>query len=399
LLQRDLIERFPESHVFMDLDSIEAGMDFADHIRDALDSCAVLVALIGRQWATLADDQGRRRLDFPDDYVRFEVEMALDRGVRVIPVLVDGASPLRQQDLPSDLQKLARLNAFELSYGRYDADSARLLDIIHRVLAAPGPAAVSRTSDAQENQMGRLDDRVLLRMIVSDPERAHLENLRAGSNLDCQRNPSLQAQLRHLRDLRFIRSKRNIGDMPERFNLSEWVELTDEGNEYLRRMAENAQENQPKIFLCYRREDTQGFARGIYDKLADKYGNEQVLRDIDSTPAGVRYSTWIESRVGQCSVMIILIGAAWSSLKDGTGQRRLDLPRDWVRQEIEMALRRGIPIIPVRVQGAPMPSEEELPPSIAELTNFQFAEVTDSRWDYDMRMLIRGIDSLIAQAT
>jgi hypothetical protein len=242
-----------------------------------------------------------------------------------------------------------------------------------------------------------------------------LENLHAGSNLDYQRDPSIQAQLRRLRDLGFIRSKRNIGEMPEHFNLSEWAELTDEGNEYLRRTAEaelpaqisrsqpvnleNAQENQPKIFLCYRREDTQGFARGIYEKLASKYGNQQVFRDIDSTRAGVRYPAWIESRVGQCSVMIILIGAAWLSLKDSTGQRRLDLPKDWVRQEIEVALRRGIPIIPVRVQGAPMPSEEELPPSIADLTSFQSAEVTDSRWDYDMSMLIHDIDSLIAQAT
>ena len=136
LLQRDLTEHFPESRVFMDLDSIEAGVDFADAIRDAVDSCAVLVALIGRQWATLADDQGRRRLDSPDDYVRFEVETALDRGVRVIPVLVDGVKPLRQEQLPAELQKLARLNAVYLSYGRYEYDAARLLDLVQGVLAA-----------------------------------------------------------------------------------------------------------------------------------------------------------------------------------------------------------------------------------------------------------------------
>ena len=93
--------------------------------------------------------------------------------------------------------------------------------------------------------------------------------------------------------------------------------------------------------------------------------------------------------------MIVLIGAAWSSVKDRTGQRRLDLPKDWVRQEIEVALRREIPIIPVRIQGTPMPSEDELPPSIADLTSFQSAEVTDSRWDFDLSVLIHGIDSLI----
>jgi hypothetical protein len=152
----------------------------------------------------------------------------------------------------------------------------------------------------------------------------------------------------------------------------------------------------PKIFLCYRRQDTQGFARGIYQSLVGKYGHEQVFRDIDSTPAGVRFSAWIESRVGQCSVMIVLIGDAWSAAKDQRGQRRLDLPKDWVRHEIEAALRRGIPIIPIRVQGARMPSEDELPPSIADLTGFQSAEITDSRWDFDVGLLIQAIDNLIA---
>jgi hypothetical protein len=136
LLQSRLRERFPDVRVFMDLDSIEAGLDFAEVIGEAVDSCAVLMALIGRQWATLADEQGRRRLDDPDDWVRFEIRAALERGVRVIPVLVDGVKPLRQEQLPAELQKLARLNAVYLSYGRYEYDAARLLDLVQGVLAA-----------------------------------------------------------------------------------------------------------------------------------------------------------------------------------------------------------------------------------------------------------------------
>jgi len=136
LLQSQLRERFPGVRVFMDLDSIEAGLDFAEVIGEAVDSCAVLMALIGRQWATLADEQGRRRLDDPDDWVRFEIRAALERGVRVIPVLVDGVKPLRQEQLPAELQKLARLNAVDLSYGRYEYDAARLLDLVQGVLAA-----------------------------------------------------------------------------------------------------------------------------------------------------------------------------------------------------------------------------------------------------------------------
>ena len=157
LLQVEFRERIRDARIFMDLDSIEAGLDFAEVIREAVDSCAVLVALIGRQWATLTDEEGHRRLDNPDDPVRFEVQTALERGVRVIPVLVDGAKPLRQQQLPSGLQKLARLNSLELSYGRYQYDADRLLDLIQRVLTAvrdPGEADRKAREDA-DRQAGR----------------------------------------------------------------------------------------------------------------------------------------------------------------------------------------------------------------------------------------------------
>jgi hypothetical protein len=158
LLQRDLTERFPDARVFMDLDSVEAGVDFAEAIKEAVDSCAVLVALIGRQWATLVDEKGQRRLDNPDDLVRFEVQTALERGVRVIPVLVDGARPFRQQDLPSKLHKFARLNALELSYGRLQYDVDRLLDQVQRVLATTSSTGIMR--DSLQSQLERLQDQL-----------------------------------------------------------------------------------------------------------------------------------------------------------------------------------------------------------------------------------------------
>jgi TIR domain len=135
LLQVELSKRFPAVPIFMDLDSIEPGLDFAAIIRDAVNSCRVMVALIGRQWATLADDEGRRRLDDPDDYVRFEIRSALKRGVRTIPVLLDGAQMPRPEHLPHDLRKLARLHALEMGYDRYPYDAGRLTDIIERALA------------------------------------------------------------------------------------------------------------------------------------------------------------------------------------------------------------------------------------------------------------------------
>ena len=136
LLQRQLRERFPEARVFMDLDSIERGPDFHGDIREAVVSCVMLVVVIGRQWRTLADEGGHQRLGNQDDWVRFEVQAALESGMWVIPVLVDGAEPLREQQLPPELRTLARLHALELRSGRYECDADRLFDLIQRVLAA-----------------------------------------------------------------------------------------------------------------------------------------------------------------------------------------------------------------------------------------------------------------------
>lgn len=134
LLQVYLRERFPHAPVFMDLDSIEAGTDFAEAIETGVGSCRVLVALIGPRWLTLTDEEGQRRIDNPDDWVRFEIRAALESRVRVVPVLVDGAKMPRQQQLPTELCNLARLNALEMSYDRYEYDASRLAAIIQRAL-------------------------------------------------------------------------------------------------------------------------------------------------------------------------------------------------------------------------------------------------------------------------
>src|SRR5262245_32220300 len=81
-----LADRFGEDQVFMDVDTLEPGADFAEAIFRAVASCQVLLAIIGPAWLSSADGQGRRRLDEPDDIVRLEIEAALERGVRVIPI-------------------------------------------------------------------------------------------------------------------------------------------------------------------------------------------------------------------------------------------------------------------------------------------------------------------------
>ena len=136
-LYDNLHSRFPKNEIFMDVDSIKPGIDFIETIEERVGPCDVLVAVIGKRWLSAADEEGRRRLDNPEDFVRVEVGTALKRGVRVIPVLVEGASMPRAAELPEELKELARRNALSVSQDRFRADSERLIDSVEEVLEAP----------------------------------------------------------------------------------------------------------------------------------------------------------------------------------------------------------------------------------------------------------------------
>jgi tRNA A-37 threonylcarbamoyl transferase component Bud32 len=129
-----LAERFGHAQIFMDVDSIEPGVDFAAAIDAAVASCNVLLALIGPQWLDARNEEGRRRLNDPDDFVVLEVTAALSRDVRVLPVLVDGASPPQAKDLPEALAPLARRNAMRLDHETFRSDLDALLGAVTRIV-------------------------------------------------------------------------------------------------------------------------------------------------------------------------------------------------------------------------------------------------------------------------
>jgi uncharacterized protein YecT (DUF1311 family) len=119
-----------DENVFFDVDSIAPGVDFVDTLSDRLGRCDALVAVIGRSWLSSADANNRRRLDNPNDYVRLEIGAALQRSIRVIPVLVDGATLPKDGDLPESLAKLTRRQAIEISLTRFDSDVERLIEAL-----------------------------------------------------------------------------------------------------------------------------------------------------------------------------------------------------------------------------------------------------------------------------
>src|SRR5512133_639827 len=128
-----LVVRFPGEQVFKDVDSIEPGEDFVERITRAGGSCDALLALIGPQWLTITNKKGQRRLDDPEDYVRLEIETALTREIRVIPILVDETQMPEADELPPSLAPLAHRNAVQINSRTFDTQ--RLIATLRKTLA------------------------------------------------------------------------------------------------------------------------------------------------------------------------------------------------------------------------------------------------------------------------
>jgi alkylated DNA nucleotide flippase Atl1 len=151
-----LMDHFGDERVFVDVDTIEPGLDFAEAIAAAVGSCQVLLALIGDRWLDSTDRKGRRKLDDANDLVRLEIQAALERNIRVIPVLVDGVAMPTAEDLPPSLAGLARRQAFELSYSRFRDDAKRLVALLDRLVAAPPPSSATPATPARAVTISQL---------------------------------------------------------------------------------------------------------------------------------------------------------------------------------------------------------------------------------------------------
>jgi hypothetical protein len=141
------------------------------------------------------------------------------------------------------------------------------------------------------------------------------------------------------------------------------------------------------IFISYRRDDSEGQAGRLFEGLKARYGQDRVFIDVAGIEPGRDFRRIIEEHVGSCDVLLALIGKNWLHAADKDGRRRLDIPEDFVRLEIAAALRRDIAVIPVLVQGAAMPSKEDLPPDLQALAWRNAAELRHTRWDADFAEL------------
>jgi hypothetical protein len=176
-----LSAHFPQSQIFMDVD-MDLGINFVEEIEKNVGSCDVLIAVIGRRWLMSSDEEGRRRLDNPGDFVRLEIGTALKRGIRVIPVLVDGASVPPSGQLPEDLKPLALRNALNVSHERFRADAERLIGAVERAL-----------EDAQVELQRKREEQE--RLAAEQRKREEKERLQA-ERREAEKNARLEAERR-----------------------------------------------------------------------------------------------------------------------------------------------------------------------------------------------------------
>ncbi|MBC8170374.1 MAG: SUMF1/EgtB/PvdO family nonheme iron enzyme [Anaerolineae bacterium] len=150
----------------------------------------------------------------------------------------------------------------------------------------------------------------------------------------------------------------------------------------------------PKVFISYRRADTQHIAGRINDIMEKKLGAETVFQDVEDLHPGIVWKDALSKAVADCEVMLVVIGKQWLNIADERdGSRRLDNPEDWVRFEVETALRLPqIRVIPVLVNGASLPSQQELPAALMRLTEHQIFELRDgASFKRDVEALIDGL--------
>lgn len=143
------------------------------------------------------------------------------------------------------------------------------------------------------------------------------------------------------------------------------------------------------IFVSYRRDDSRYQARMIHSAFVKATSADHVFMDIDSIPPGANFRKRLKDWVDRCTILLALMGRDWMDVTDpSTGRRRLENPSDFVRIEIAEALARDIPVVPVLLDGTPMPEANRLPDDLKELANRQAVFVEFRTFDTDVDRLI-----------
>jgi hypothetical protein len=148
----------------------------------------------------------------------------------------------------------------------------------------------------------------------------------------------------------------------------------------------------PGVFISYRRKDTDGHAGRLAEDLRSRYGEERVFIDVDSIGGGVDFEQRIEHALDGSDVAFVLIGEHWLGRRAGA-PARIEESGDWVRREVATVLRRpDVTVVPVLVEGAPLPGAAELPPDLERLPRLQAGELSTREWQYNLERLCEIVE-------
>jgi hypothetical protein len=146
-----------------------------------------------------------------------------------------------------------------------------------------------------------------------------------------------------------------------------------------------------KIFINYRRGDEPGFTQALFARLEQAFSGDPIFMDVDNIPPGVNFVQMLDTQVAQCDALLAIIGKGWLNTADEDGKRRLDDPNDFVRVEIESALKQNKLVIPILVNDARMPRPDDLPESLRPLTRRNAVRLAHERFRADALALIKSL--------
>ncbi len=149
------------------------------------------------------------------------------------------------------------------------------------------------------------------------------------------------------------------------------------------------------IFISYRRDDSRHAAGRLVDRLNQTYRRDQIFMDVDSISVGLDFVQVLGEKVSACEAMLVVIGPGWINASDNEGRRRLDDSHDFVRNEVEQALKRNVRVIPVLVDGAQMPTPQQLPPSMQALARRQATRLSHERFGVDADGLVATMQGIV----
>ena len=327
-----LASHFGSDQVFKDIDSIKPGDNPIEVITAAVGSCDVLLVLIGDRWLTVTGRDGRR-LDNPDDFVRLEIEAALARDVRVIPILFGAARMPRADELPPSLAKLTRRQALAFSSDRLDTDTRRLLQVLDPAVA-----------EAQEQALQEADAAARQRQ-----------------------EEQLQSQLRERAAPNW--ATRLAGQLRER--------ETDPGTSSRGfRWPRGARAREGRsVFISYRRQLSESLALLIRkDLIEHRFDAFMDFENLDSGEFDRRILSEIEAR--EHFIVVLEPGSLDRISQDG----------DWLRREIAYALAHGRNVVPV-TKGFNFRRDLVLPPDVARLPSFNAITIPPGYFDAAMERL------------